>query len=107
MRCKFSPIIFLHGEVISFDANTRIYIVHINWEDNENTQYCMEDELEKIISKLVVGIGGNAFVPYTEMPALHIEGRVKLVPTIYMYLKVMQYLGLLSVFVCPTIISGP
>ena len=79
MRCEFSLNYFLHGEVTRFDVGTWIYTVDFDQEDNAGPQQYTEDELQKIISKPVVGIRDIAFVPYTGMPvfAYRVEIEVK------------------------------
>ena len=111
-RCEFSPNYFLHGEVTSFDIGTWIYTVHFDWEDNADPQHYTEDELQKIISKPVVGIGGIAFVPHTEMLVFVYKGEIEVKAEIVHVFKHDAKLkwandSLLSTFCVPYIKSGP
>ena len=54
--------------MFSFDVKTLIYTFHFDQEDNADPQHYTEGQLQKIISKPVVGIGGITFVPYTRIP---------------------------------------
>jgi hypothetical protein len=77
VRCDVSPNYFLHGKVIKVDAYNQIYTVEFDEKDNADPQQYTEDELQKIVSKPVVGIEGISFVPYRDMLVYAYQGENK------------------------------
>ena len=74
VRCEFNPNYFLHGKVTRYDVGNGLYTAEFDEKDNADAQKYTSDELQKIVTKLVVGMKGILFVPYTGMSVFAFRG---------------------------------
>jgi hypothetical protein len=64
----------LHGRVTRYDVGSRLYTAEFDGKDNADPQTYTSYELQKIITKPVVGMKGISFVPYTDMSVFAFRG---------------------------------
>ena len=70
----FNPNYFLHAKVTRYDVGSGLYTAEFDKKDNADPQKYTSDELQKIVTKPVVGMKGISFVPYTGMSVFSFRG---------------------------------
>lgn len=74
VRCDFNPNYFLHGKVINFDVDSRLYTAEFDEKDDADPQKNTANELQKIVTKPVVRMKGILLVPYAGMTVFAFRG---------------------------------